>query len=342
VDVKMKQLERVGIGVFPTPFETMPNLQAKLGGPRLFVKRDDLTGVALGGNKVRQLDFILVEAKKRKANYIITTCGVQSNWSRQMVAMATKMGMKARLVLRTAQFKTKPKVYDGNILLDHIMGAEIRVIKMKISEDPTPILEEEAEKLRKKGHTPLVLGPAASVSPLATASYADGFMEMARQATAAGVTIDAIFVATAAGPTQAGLILGAKMMGMKTKVIGIDVGAYPKKRMIKVILDSSEGAARLFETTARVETSDIIISDDYAGEDYGIPTRESKEALRLAASTDALIIDPVYTSKAMAGMVGMIRDGEFGKDQNVCFLHTGGVPALFAYKEYFQPKRTAR
>jgi D-cysteine desulfhydrase family pyridoxal phosphate-dependent enzyme len=342
MDLKIKQLERVGMGVFPTPFETMPRLQAELGGPNLYVKRDDLTGVALGGNKVRQLDYILVEAKKKKADYVITTCGVQSNWSRQTAALATKMGMKALLVLRTAQFKAKPRVYDGNILLDHIMGAEVRVIKMKISEDPTPILEEEAEKLRRKGHNPIVLGPSASSSPLATAAYADGFIETAQQASAAGVTLDAIFVATAAGPTQAGLILGAKMMGMKTKVVGINVGAYPTKKVADVIMKSSAGAAERFGTSARVEDSDIIISDDYIGKDYGIPTKESKEALRLAASTDALIIDPVYTSKAMAGMVDMIRDGEFGKDQNVCFLHTGGVPALFAYKEYFQPKPRTR
>jgi len=337
-----KQLERVGIGVFPTPFETLPRLQAQLGGPKLYVKRDDLTGVALGGNKVRQLDYILVKAKKMKADYVITTCGVQSNWSRQTVALATKMGMKALLVLRTAQFKSKPKVYDGNILLDHIMGAKIRVINMKISEDPTTILEAEAEKLRRKGHNPLVLGPSASTSPLASAAYADGFIELAGQASAAGVALDAVFVAAGAGPTQAGLILGAKILGKKTKVIGINVGAYPTKKLIDTILKSSEGAAKLLGTKARVQASDIVISDEYAGEDYGIPTIESNEALRLAARTDALIIDPVYTSKTMAGMVGMIRGGDFGKDQNVCFIHTGGIPALFAYKEHFQPGRTKR
>jgi D-cysteine desulfhydrase family pyridoxal phosphate-dependent enzyme len=340
--LQTRQLERVGIGVFPTPFESLPRLQAELGGPNLYVKRDDLTGVALGGNKVRQLDYILVKAKKMKADYVITTCGVQSNWSRQTVALATKMGMKSLLVLRTAQFKTKPKVYDGNILLDHIMGADVRVIKMKISEDPTSILEEEAEKLRRKGHNPLVLGPSASVSPVATAAYADGFRELADQARAAGVALDAIFVAAGAGPTQAGLILGAKMMGMKTKIVGINVGAYSTKKVTEVILRSSEGAAKLLGTKARVEKSDVTIKDDYAGKDYGIPTNESNDALRLAARTDALIIDPVYTAKTMAGMIDMVRNGEFGRDQNVCFLHTGGVPALFAYKEYFQPKHRRR
>jgi D-cysteine desulfhydrase family pyridoxal phosphate-dependent enzyme len=335
----IRQLERVGIGVFPTPFETMPRLQVELGGPKLFVKRDDLTGVAMGGNKVRQLNYILVEARKKKADYVITTCGVQSNWSRQTVALATKMGMNAMLVLRTAQFKTKPSVYDGNILLDHIMGAKIRVIKMRINDDPTPILEEEAEKLRSKGHNPIVLGPRASVSPLATAAYAYGFIEMADQAKAMGVELDAVFVAAGAGPTQAGLILGARVLGMKTRIIGVNVGAYSTEKLNEVILSSSEGAAKLLGTDSRVRKSDIIINNDYAGKDYGITTEESNEALKLVARTEALIIDPVYTSKTMAGMIGMIRKGEFGRDQNVCFLHTGGVPALFAYKDQFQPKK---
>jgi L-cysteate sulfo-lyase len=340
--LKVRQLERLGMGNFPTPFEAMPRLQAELGGPNLYVKRDDLTGVALGGNKVRQLDYILVEARRRKADYVITTCGVQSNWSRQTAALAIKMGMKALLVLRTAQFKSKPKVYDGNILLDHILGAEIKVIDMRIDEDPTAILEEEAERLRARGHNPLVLGPAASVSPLATAAYAYGFIEMAEQASAAGVELDGVFVAAGAGPTQAGLILGAKIAGLRTKVVGVNVGAYPTKKLVDVIAKSSEGAAKLLETKERVRKEDIVISDDYAGEGYGLSTRESIEALRLFARTEALIIDPVYTAKTAAGMIGLMADGEFGKGQNVCFLHTGGVPALFAYRDQFQPARTAR
>lgn len=337
--MKLKQLERLGMGVFPTPFERMPRLQAELGGPNLFVKRDDLTGIAMGGNKIRQLNYILVEAKKRKADYVITTCGVQSNWSRQTAALAARMGMKALLVLRTAQFKAKPKIYDGNILLDHILGADVKVIDMKISEDPTPILEHEAEKLRNKGHRPYVLGPAAATSPLATAAYAYGFLEMAEQAKAEGVGLDAVFVASSAGPTQAGLTLGAKILGQKTKVIGVNVGAYPEQRMRDVMLRSSEGAAKLLGTGARVEPDDIVINSEYTGRDYGISTKDSIEALKLIARTEALIVDPVYTAKTVAALVGMTRAGEFSKKQNLCFVHTGGIPALFPYRDEFQPGR---
>ncbi len=303
------------------------------------MKRDDLTGVAMGGNKVRQLDYILVEAKKKNADYVITTCGIQSNWSRQTVALAVKMGMKALLVLRTAQFKGKPKVYDGNILLDHIMGARIKIIKMRINEDPTEMLEAEAEKLRKKGHVPLVLGTASSVSPLATAAYADGMRELGEQAEAVGTELDAVVVATGAGPTQGGLILGAKILGLKTRVVGINVGAYESEAIKSVIVKSAEGAAKLFGTAARVSRNDVVIRDEFAGRDYGVPTKASNDAIRLVAQREALILDPVYTAKAMAGMIAMIRGGEFRKDENVCFLHTGGVPALFAYKQYFQPGR---
>jgi D-cysteine desulfhydrase family pyridoxal phosphate-dependent enzyme len=315
----------------------MPRLGQALKGPRLFVKREDLTGVALGGNKIRQLDYILAEAKKTKADYVITTCGIQSNWSRQAAGMAVMMGMKALLVLRTAQFKNPPKVYDGNILLDHIMGAQIKTVRLKISEDPKEILESEAEKLRRKGHTPVVLGLEASVSPLATVGYVDAAEELASQYRSLGTELDAIVVATGAGPTQAGLALGTKLLGMKTKVIGVNVGAYDSRWLKTTIERTSSGAARLLGSDTTLAGGDIDIRNEYAGKDYGIPTKASVEAIRLAARTEALILDPVYTSKAMSGLIEMVKGGEFKRDENVCFVHTGGSPALFAYKEYFQP-----
>lgn len=320
----------------------MPRLESHLKGPRLLVKRDDLTGVGLGGNKIRQLEYILAEAKDQKADYVITTCGIQSNWSRQTVAMATKMGMKGLLVLRTAQFKHAPRVYDGNILLDHIMGAEIKTIRMKISEDPKEILEGEAEKLRKQGHNPFVMGLDASVSPLATLGYVDAVRELATQLGSMGLELDAIVVATGAGPTQAGLAFGTKILGMKTRVLGINVGAYDSKWLRRTIEESSSGAARLLGSNKVLAKRDLTIRDEYSGKDYGIPTRASIEATKLVAREEALILDPVYTSKAMAALIDMTKGGEFRKDENVCFIHTGGVPALFPYKEYFQPRSRER
>ncbi len=336
--MQVNKLDRLGFGNFPTPFEKLHRLGEKLSVPNLYIKREDMTGVALGGNKIRQLDYILAEAKKQQANAVITTCGIQSNWSRQTVALATKMGMKAVLVLRTAQFKSKPKVFDGNILLDYIMGADINVVKMRIDQDPAQFLEAEADKLRKKGLKPFVMGLGASVSPLATVAYVDAMREILEQSQWSGIELDKIIVAAGAGPTQAGLILGAKILGVKARVVGVNVHAYSREFLERTIIESSEGAARLLGSTARVTRQDIQIDGDYAGPDYGIPTKESLEALRLAAQTDAIFLDPVYTSKAMAGLIGMVRHGELKKDEYVCFIHTGGVPALFAYKQHFQPR----
>jgi L-cysteate sulfo-lyase len=320
----------------------MPRLEKELKGPKLFVKRDDLTGVAMGGNKIRQLEYILADAKRQKADYVITTCGIQSNWSRQVVAMATKMGMKSLLVLRTAQFNHPPAIYDGNILLDHIMGAEIKIVKMKINEDPGELLETEAQRLRKIGHNPVVLGLKASVSPLATVGYVDAVKELSSQAAEMGVSLDALLVATGAGPTHAGLALGSKILRAETKTIGINVGAYDSSWLKKTIKESGDGASKILGSDERLGTGDIDIRNEYAGKDYGITTRASIDAALLTARTEALILDPVYTSKAMAGLIDLVRRGELRKDENVCFIHTGGVPALFAYKDYFQPGNKTR
>lgn len=328
------KLERLGVGFYPTPFERMSRLEVQLNGPRLFVKRDDLTGVALGGNKIRQLDYILVKAKEEHCDYLIASCGIQSNWSRQVAAMAAKMGMKALLVLRTAQFRSKPRVFDGNILLDHIMGAEIKIIKMRIDEDPADIMESEAEKLRRKGHKPFVL--AHGGFSLGSVAYVEAANELMQQTT--DTDLDAIILATGGGVTQAGLALGMKMLGLRTKVIGVNIGAFSANTVLDTILKSSAEAAKVLGSNVRLTRNDITIRDEYAGSDYGIPTKEAIKALRSVAQNEALILDPVYTAKAMAGLIDMIKAGEFDRDQNVCFLHTGGVPALFAYKQHFQPR----
>jgi D-cysteine desulfhydrase family pyridoxal phosphate-dependent enzyme len=320
----------------------MERLEAELKGPKLFVKRDDLTDLAMGGNKVRQLDYILVEAVKQRADVLVTTCGVQSNWSRQMVGAAIKLGMETVLVLRSLQFKKKPDVYDGNILLDYIMGAKIRVIKMGIGEDPAPFLEEEAGKLRKKGRRPHVLGLDALMSPRGALGYVEAMRELSVQLKAANVKLDAIVV-PGGGPTHAGVLVGARSLGMSTRVIGVPVAPSVKKgEKVESALRIAKATARLIHSDMALSSGDVIIEDGYAGERYGVPTPESLEAIRLVARREAIILDPVYTSKVMSGMIGMIRSGAFKKDDNVCFLHTGGVPALFAYKGYFQPPNLRR
>jgi L-cysteate sulfo-lyase len=337
--VQIQQLDRVGIGNFPTPFESMPRLSEELGGARLYVKREDMSGLAMGGNKTRVLDYLLVQARQMKADAVITTCGIQSNWSRQTVAAAIKLGMKPSLVLRKAQFKTKPRILDGNILLDHIMGADIRIVDMGIDEDPEEYLQEEATKLRRKGFNPMVLGPKMSSSPPAAAAFAECAFELQKQVEQMGKPMDAIVVANGSGPTHAGLALGVKMLGLKTKVIGVNIGAYRTSHVIDTILESSAGASKLFGSDVQLQRSEVNVRNGYAGEGYGFPTKKSNDALRLIARKEGLIIDPVYTAKTLAFLIDCVKNGEFRKDENVCFMHTGGLPALFAYKAHFQPSR---
>ncbi len=337
--MEIQKLERVGIGNFPTPFEFMPRLTEELGGAKLYVKREDMSGLALGGNKTRSLDYLLVKAKQMKANAVITTCGIQSNWSRQTVAAAIKLGMKPSLVLRKAQFKRKPRVLDGNILLDHIMGADIRIVDMGIDEDPEEYLQEEAAKLRKKGYNPIVLGPKMSSSPIVAGAFAECAFELQKQIDRMGVNIDALIVANGSGSTYAGLALGMKILGTRTKVMGVNIGAYTTKKIVQTALECAGGASQLLGTNIELQKGDIHVIEGYAGDGYGFPTRKSNDALRLIARKEGLIIDPVYTSKTLAFVIDSVKKGDFSKDMNVCFVHTGGVPALFAYKELFQPAK---
>jgi D-cysteine desulfhydrase family pyridoxal phosphate-dependent enzyme len=316
----------------------MPRLSDELG-VKLLVKREDMTGLAMGGNKTRTLDYLLVEAKKNKADAIVTTCGIQSNWSRQTVAAAIKLGMKPSLVLRTAQFKRKPKVLDGNILLDHIMGADIKIVDMGIDEDPEEYLQEEAKRLRKKGFNPVILGPKMSSSPPVAGAYAECVFEMQEQTRNAGINIDAIVVANGSGATHAGLALGAKILGFKTRVIGVNIGAYKTSHIIETILETAAGASKLLGTDIELQASDVDVREGYEGKGYGFTTKSSNNALKMVARKEGLIIDPVYTAKTMAFLIDAAKDGEF-KDKTVCFMHTGGIPALFPYRSEFQPKKS--
>jgi len=341
LDKRINKFRRVKLAYLPTPLERMRVLSYNLNGPILYIKRDDQTGLAFGGNKTRKLEFIIADIFKKKADVVITWAGVQSNWCRQTAAAARMFRIKPILVL----FKKpeSPASYDGNLLLDFILGADIRVIE----EEAGKIIEEEevagiinriAEDERKEGHNPYIVPVGGSMvggsmtEPLGAISYTKAFLEIYKEAKKRKVKIDYIVLATGSGGTQAGLVVGAKALGTNIKVVGISVSrekASVQERVSVIANDTAEALG----LSMTISPEEVVVFDDYIGEGYGILNQETADAIRLVAETEGIILDPVYTGKAMVGLIDLTRKGYFTENDVVVFLHTGGTPALFAYKE---------
>lgn len=333
---------RAGLCHLPTPLEAMPNLSRKLGGVNLFIKRDDQTGLAFGGNKSRKLDFIMADALEQKADSVVTWGGMQSNWCRQTAAAARRIGLKPILIL----FKRSnlPTECDGNLLLDSILGAEIKTIELEEGKSfmeiraVEEILNPVVEKERRAGNSPYIAPIGGSFlegsmrKPLGAICYVDALSELLKQADAKDLRIDYLVHATGSGSTQAGLIVGAKLFCPQLKIVGIS--ACEDLKTITHFVDTI--ARRTLEElglNTDLSEADICIFEEYLGGGYGILNRETTQALRLVAEMEGILLDPVYTGKAMTGLIDLIKKGYFEKDANIVFLHTGGTPALFPYRE---------
>lgn len=332
---------RIKIAHLPTPLEEAKALSAFLGGPRIFIKRDDQTGLAFGGNKGRKLDYIMADVLKKKSDVIVTWAGVQSNWCRSVAAAARKFGIKPILVL--SKRPGLPFEYDGNLLLDFILDADIRIMegeggKAPKEEDVMATINAIVDDERNRGRNPYLAPVGGSAvggsmtEPLGAISYANAFLEILKQAREQKIKIDAIIHASGSGSTQAGLAVAAKALGSTTKIIGISVSGK-KDDMVKEVQEITQATAKALRLNMSVTSEDIIVLDDYVGEGYGKLNQETANAIRVTAQTEGLLLDPVYTGKAMAGMIDLIRDGYFKKGETVVFLHTGGTPALFPYRE---------
>ena len=324
----------------PTPFYKLENLSQALGGPAIYVKRDDLTGLAFGGNKSRKLEFIMQDILNKGADTVVTWAALQSNWCLQTAAAAKKLGIAPVLVL----FKTYdlPEEYDGNLLLDVILGADIRI---KEAEKGKILTEEEAEgfvqeiiiELRQKGRNPYFAPLGGSMvggsmdRPLGAVSYVQAFLEMEEQAQALNVDVDCVILASGSGGTQAGLTVGASAFDDKTRVLGVSVSeeksAY-SERVRTIVMDTVD----VLNLNIRVEDEQVRVLDEYLGEGYGIVNREVTESIRLVAEKEGIFLDPVYTGKAMVALVDLVKKGYFRRDENVVFFHTGGTAALFPNK----------
>ncbi len=328
--MQLGSLPRVKLAHLPTPLEEAPRLSEYLGGPRLWVKRDDLTGLALGGNKARKLEFLLGQARAQDADVVITVGAVQSNHCRMTAAAAKRLGMDAIVVLNGQE----PELRQGNLLLDSLFGAEIRIIQTDDDYILMGVVEDLARQLRRDGRHPYII-PRGGSNALGAAAYLEASLEMLAQANSLGIRVDAIVHASTSGGTQSGLYTGTKMTESGVQVIGISAG--PKRDVVtKRVLGIVSELTGMLELRWRPHPDDLLVYDDYVGERYGVPTQECLDAIRVMARTEGILLDPVYTGKAMAGLIGLIRQERFKRDQTVVFWHTGGQPALFAHAPAFQ------
>jgi D-cysteine desulfhydrase family pyridoxal phosphate-dependent enzyme len=308
----------------------MSNLSKALGGPRLFVKRDDSTGLGFGGNKVRKLEFLMGEALEKKADTVITTGGLQSNHARQTAAAAKRLNLKPILVLRGEQ----PKLYKGNLLLDALLGAELRFVRASNSEEADRIAYEIASRIEKSGGIPYVIPTGGSI-PTGCLGYVAAALEIVNQIEHKGIEINYAVVANGSSGTQTGLTLGFKALHSRIEVIGISV-SHSKEELKDQILKLGTRTAEKLGIDIELSEEDVVAYDEYIGPGYTVPTRECIEAIKLLARTEGLFLDPIYTGKAMAGLIDLVEKGIFKKGHNVLFMHTGGTPALFATEEVFQ------
>jgi D-cysteine desulfhydrase family pyridoxal phosphate-dependent enzyme len=316
----MNTIPRMHFAHLPTPIEELPRLTAALGGPRILVKRDDQTGLAFGGNKTRKLEFLVAEAREQGADVLISAGAIQSNHCRQTVAAAARFGFACTLVL-TGERPSQPT---ANFLLDQLFGAEI--ITVSDRKDRDRVLQETFDKAVAAGKKPYLV-PYGGSSVTGAMGYTFAMEELMRQ----NVNPDWIVFGTSSGGTHAGIVLGQRLFGFKGRALGISIDesvADLKKNVSVLATRAGEKLGERIEFTG----DDVLANDDYCQAGYGVFGEGEREAIKLFASTEGLLLDPVYTGRAAAGMIDLIRKGYFKKDETVLFWHTGGQPALFADK----------
>ncbi len=311
----------------PTPLEPLDRLSALLGGPRIWVKRDDLTGFGFGGNKVRGLEFYLADALEKRADVIVTGAGPQSNHVRATAAAARVAGLDVVAIMHDS----RPKNTQGNLLLDDLLGVEVRFTNHPDRALVDTMIEQTAAELRAAGRQPYVI-PRGGASALGAQGYVEFVRELNSQLQTLNIAPARLVLATGSCGTHAGILAGIKTYGAPYRILGITV-SRPVTECIERITRISKEAARLAGHEIDVNSEDVVVRDGYIGPGYGIPTPECAEAIRLVARSEGLFLDPTYTGKAMAGLIGEIRAGGLPRADTVVFLHTGGEPGLFAHPE---------
>ena len=324
---------RVSLAHTPTPLEKMENLSRHLGGPTLYIKRDDCTGLGTGGNKTRKLEFLMADAIAKKADCVVTVGATQSNHVRQTAAACAKLGLECHVILEQAvSDPDEDYATSGNVLLDKLFGAIIH--HHPKSDNINIVTQKFADKLTANGRRPYFI-PVGGSNEIGSLGYAACGLELSGQMHQQDIAAAAIFHATGSQGTQAGLLVGLALANDATRVIGITV-SKPREIQEADVLAMTERVAS-FAGVAEPITADRIECDgDFVGAGYGVPTPGMIEAVELTARHEGILLDPVYSGKAMAGMISYIRSGAFSSDDTLVFIHTGGTTGLFAYKKIFE------
>ncbi len=320
----IKNIPRIRLANLPTPIIELQRLSRELGGPRLYIKRDDLTSLVLGGNKVRKLEFLIADAIQQGCDAVITAGRSQSNHACLTAAAAVQSGIHPVLLL----FDDQPTVDAGNLFIDRLLDAECRFFPEKEYERVETFLFQVAEELKSKGKHPYVI-PIGGANPIGCLGYIFGAQEIKKQLHSMGICPDVIIHASSTGGTLAGLEIGRRLFKLDVPTIAMSVYRGSEELARRVIQEAEETLAYL-NLNLSLRPSDLTIYDQYIGAGYGIVTQEVVKTIQLFARTEGIILDPVYSAKAAWGLVDLVAKGYFKTDQTVLFIHTGGIPGLFA------------
>jgi L-cysteate sulfo-lyase len=333
--MKLARFPRVRLTQAPTPLELMPRLSARLGGPRLWIKRDDCTGLATGGNKTRKLEYLIGEALAQEADVVITQGATQSNHARQTAAAAARLGLACEILLENRTSSAElDYLNSGNVLLDRLLGATLQ--RHPAGTDMDAAMATRADELRARGKRPYVI-PGGGSNPVGALGYVTAALELVEQANNARLDIRLLVTATGSTGTQAGLVAGLQGCRSGIPVLGICVRA-PRATQEDRVYALAQRTAELLGVPDAVAREHVVANSDYVGAGYGVPTEGMFEALELVARTEGILLDPVYSGKAMAGLIDLVRRGQFTRDDDIVFLHTGGAAGLFGYVHAFAPR----
>ena len=334
----LEKFERYPLTFGPTPIEKLERLSGHLGGKvELYAKREDCnSGLAFGGNKVRKLEYIVPDAIAAGADTLVTIGGVQSNHTRQVAAVAAKIGMKCRLV-QESWVPFEDAVYDrvGNILMSRVMGAEIDLVDEGFDIGIRESWERAIQDVKDKGGKPYAIPAGASVHKYGGLGFVGFAEEVRAQEAEMGISFDYVVVCTVTGSTHAGMLVGFAKDGRARNVIGIDASCTPEQTRAQV-LDIARNTAELVELGREITADDVVLKEDYAYPVYGVPSAETNDAIRLCARLEGMMTDPVYEGKSMQGMIDLVRKDFFPEGSRVLYAHLGGVPAINAYSYIYR------